>query len=325
VQVDWVFQCNPKRYDLASELEKGIQTEDWSMNQHRELVSPGDRVFFWQTGSSARLLAVGHVDSPVDERESPFGRHRVDIIFDYKIVPPVARPEVLEQKALSTFAPFKGMMGTNFPVLNTETVAALEKLVESRLTSFAPSGSPTPATGDVQLALDEAIKRAKHQISLSLREFISTMDPIGFEWLVRALLLKLGYTDVSVTKPSGDGGVDLRATLVGGGIARIRTCIQVKRQQSVGAPVVQNIRGSLSAHEAGLLVISGQFTPGAVAEANDPHKVPITLINGAQLLELLLRHEVGVEPVHLTYYRLKLDEISKDRLEAFVEEQSSDS
>ena len=55
--MDWVFQCNPKRYDLASELEKGNQTEDWSMNQHRELVSPGDRVFFWQTGSNARLLA----------------------------------------------------------------------------------------------------------------------------------------------------------------------------------------------------------------------------------------------------------------------------
>jgi restriction system protein len=85
---------------------------------------------------------------------------------------------------------------------------------------------------------------------------------------------------------------------------------------------VQNIRGSLSAHEAGLLVTSGQFTNGAVAEANDPHKVPITLLNGAQLLELLLLHEIGVEPVHLTYYRLKLNEISKDRLEAFVEVQS---
>jgi restriction system protein len=103
----------------------------------------------------------------------------------------------------------------------------------------------------------------------------------------------------------------------------IRTCIQVKRQQSVGAPVVQNIRGSLSAHEAGLLVTSGQFTSGAIAEANDPHKLPITLINGAQLLELLLKHEIGVEAVHLTYYRLKLDEISKDKLEAFVEEQGT--
>jgi hypothetical protein len=321
--MDWVFQCNPKRYDLAAELEKGNQTEDWSMNQHRELVSPGDRVFFWQTGSNARLLAIGHVDSPVYERESPFGRHRVDIIFDHKVVPPAIRPEVLEQKALSTFGPFKGVMGTNFPILNVETVTALEKLVEGRLISLSATGSPAPATGNAHIALDEAIKRSRHQISLSLRDYISTMDPFGFQWLVRALLIKLGYTDVVVSKASGDGGVDLRATLVGGGIARIRTCIQVKRQQSVGAPVVQNIRGALSAHEAGLLVTSGQFTAGAIAEANDPQKLPIALVNGAQLLDLLLKHEIGVEPVHLTYYRLKLDEISKERLEAFVEEQST--
>jgi restriction endonuclease Mrr len=93
----------------------------------------------------------------------------------------------------------------------------------------------------------------------------------------------------------------------------------------VGAPVVQNLRGALSAHEAGLLVTSGQFTAGAIAEAKDPQKLPITLVNGSQLLELLLRHEIGVKPVHLTYHRLKLDEISKDRLEAFVEEQSTGS
>jgi Restriction endonuclease/EVE domain len=323
--MDWVFQCNPKRYDLASELEKGIRTEDWSMNQHRELVSPGDRIFFWQTGAYARLLAVGHVDSPVFERESPFGRHRVDIIFDYRIVPPVTKAEMLEQSILSNFGPFKGMMGTNFPILNTEIVGTLEKILEGHLISFSPTGTPTLGIGEVQNAVDEAIKKARHQISLSLREYISKMDPFDFELLVKVLLLKLGYTDVNVTKHSGDGGVDLRATLVGGGIARIRTCIQVKRQQSVGAPVVQNIRGSLSAHEAGLLVTSGQFTPAAIAEAKDPHKLLITLINGSQLLELLLKHEIGVETVHLTYHRLKLDEISKDKLEAFVEEQTTSS
>ena len=101
--MDWVFQCNPKRYDLASELEKGIRTQDWAMNQHRERVAPGDRVFFWQTGSNARLLATGHVDSPVYERESPFGRHRVGIVFDCRIIPPVTRPEMLSETILGNF------------------------------------------------------------------------------------------------------------------------------------------------------------------------------------------------------------------------------
>src|SRR5262249_41470231 len=148
---------------------------------------------------------------------------------------------------------------------------------------------------DAQLSLDKAIKRAKHQTLLGLREYISKMDPIAFEWLVRALLLKLRYRDVTVTKPSGDGGGGLRARLVGGGIAKIRTCVQVKRQQSVGAPVVQNIRGSLSGHEAGVLITSGQFTSGAITEAHDPHKLPITLVNGSQLVGLLLEYKPGAQ------------------------------
>ena len=322
--MDWVFQCNPKRYDLASELDKGIGTDSWAMNQHRERVSPGDRVFFWQTGPNACLLAIGHVDSPVYEREDPpFGRHGVDVILDYRIAPPITRPEVLDQKALSSFGPFKGAMGTNFPIPDNEITVALDSIVEGRRVPFPAAGGLTSSIDDAQLSLDKAIKRAKSRIAVRLKEYISAMDPIGFEWLIRALLLNLGYKDVIVTKPSGDGGVDVKATLVEGGIAKIRTCIQVKRQQSVGAPVVQNIRGALNAHEAGVLITSGQFTPAAVSEADDPHKVPITLVNGNRLAELLLQHKLGVEPVSLTYYTLKLDELSKERLEAIVEERDA--
>jgi len=107
-------------------------------------------------------------------------------------------------------------MGTNFPIPDEDITAALDAIVEGRLVPFPTDGVPTPAIDDAQLSLDKAIKRARHQTLLSLREYISTMDPIGFEWLVRALLLELGYRDVIVTKASGDGGVDRRATLVGG-------------------------------------------------------------------------------------------------------------
>jgi hypothetical protein len=318
--MDWIFQCNPKRYDLALHLEKGTQTDGWAINQRRELASPGDRVFFWQTGPNARLLAIGHVNSPVYERESSFGRYRADVVFDYRIAPPVTRPEMLEDKALSTFAPFKGMMGTNFPVNDAEISAALDNIVQGRLEALSKTVS---LTATAQLSVYDAVKKANQQVELRLREYISTMDPIGFEWLVRALLLELGYTEVTVTKPSGDGGVDLRAKLATAGLAEIRICIQAKRQQSVGSPAVQAIRGSLNAHEAGMLITSGQFTQGAITEANDPRKLPITLVNGGQLVKLLLERGIGVELMPLKYYVLKLDEISKEKLEAFLEIQSA--
>lgn len=319
--MDWIFQCNPKLYDLAAKLEEGTRTDDWAMNQHRELVSPGDRVFFWQTGPNARLVAVAHVSSPLYERESPFGRFHVAIAYDYEIVPPLTKPEALGHQALATIAPFKGAMGTNFPIQSAELVSDLDSVLEGRLVSFSASRASTAHIEDEQ-ALDAAIKQARYKISKRIREHISNMNPIAFEWLIRALFLKLGYRNVNVTPPSGDGGVDLRATFVGGGIAKLRTCIQVKRQQSIGSPIVQSLRGSLSAHEAGLLVTSGQFTQGAVVEANDPHKLPITLINGGELVELLLTYQLGVRHVNLPMYRHNLDEMSFEQLQVLAEEPS---
>jgi restriction endonuclease Mrr len=130
------------------------------------------------------------------------------------------------------------------------------------------------------------------------------MDPTAFEWLICALLLKLGGKNVNVTKPSGDGGIDVGATIVAGGVANIETCIQVKRTKSVGRPIVQSIRGSLSPHEAGLLITSGLFTKEAEEEAKDANKVPIALVDGPALTELLLDNEIGVEHVNVTLYRL---------------------
>ncbi|HEY6418549.1 MAG TPA: restriction endonuclease [Candidatus Binataceae bacterium] len=319
--MDWLFQSNPKRFDLAAEIEGGVRNNDWAMNRHRQLVSPGDRVFFWQTGPQARLLAIGHVTSPVYEREnSSFGRYCVDIAYDYKILPPLARSEALENETLSKFAPFKWAMGTNFVIPDPAIAAELEKVLEGRLVPLSEKQEADPRTQDSQQTLDAAIKKAKRETTDKVREHLKQMDPTAFEWLVRALFLKLGYKNVTVTKQSGDGGVDVRATLVAGGVANMQTCIQVKRQPGVGRPIVQKLRGSLGAHEAGLLVTSGRFSEEACEEANDPHKVPIALIDGSKLTKLLLDLEIGVEHVNVTLYRLKLDDLSREQLEARVDE-----
>jgi Restriction endonuclease/EVE domain len=316
--MDWVFQCNPKRFDLASFIEQHTQ-DSWAMNQHRGIVSAGDRVFFWETGPDARLLTVGRVTSPVYQRESSFGQYGVDVSFDYKILPPLTRQEIATD-ILGNFPAFKGKQGTNFPIQDPAIITALEKKLEGRLISL--SGNKTSKLGveESHTALDAAIKRAEHETTNRMREFISEMDPTAFEWLIRALLLKLGYKHVNVTKQSGDGGIDVRATLVAGGIANMQTCIQVKRMKNVSRPVVQSLRGSLSSHEAGLLITSGLFTEGAIEESKDPHKIPIALVDGPKLVALLLDHEIGVEHVNVTLYRLSLNDLSKEQLQSLVEE-----
>jgi hypothetical protein len=39
--MDWIFQCNPNRYDLESAIERGGD-DNWAMNQHRDKAAPLD-------------------------------------------------------------------------------------------------------------------------------------------------------------------------------------------------------------------------------------------------------------------------------------------
>lgn len=47
-------------------------------------------------------------------------------------------------------------------------------------------------------------------------------------------------------------------------------------------------------HQHGIIITTGDFSKSARAEANAPGKAHIGLINGAKLVELLIKHQVGV-------------------------------
>jgi HJR/Mrr/RecB family endonuclease len=318
--MDWLFQCNPKRYDLAAFLQGGGTREGWNMRQGRNIVSPGDCVFFWQTGADAQLLAVGQVISPVYERSSSdFGLHCVDIAFEHKIVPPLRKDEVLANETLCNFRPFKGAMGTNFRLDDPAIIAELRKKIEGRLVPIPTSEELVQPIDAIKHA-ETAIQNATLEATNALRKYIAEMKPFTFELLVSALFLTLGYKDVVVTKRSGDSGIDVKAVLAVAGVGNIRTCIQVKRQQTpVGRPVVQNLRGSLGPHEVGIVVTSSGFSAEAREEAQDATKAPIALISGQQFAELLLKHQIGIRHIDRKLYRLTLDDLAEEKLHARVE------
>jgi hypothetical protein len=219
-------------------------------------------VFSFGKLGEAQLLAIGQVISPVYERaSSDFGRDCVDIAFEHKIVPPLRKDEVLANETLRNFAPFKGIQGTNFVLRDQAIIAELEKKIEGRL---VPISEELVQPIDAIKNAENAIKNAEIETTNALRKYISAIDdPTTFELLVSVLFRKLGYTNVVVTKRSGDGGIDVKAVLVVEGVGNIKTCIQVKRQQTpVGRPVVQNLRGSLGSHEVGIVVRRADLAMG---------------------------------------------------------------
>ena len=146
------------------------------------------------------------------------------------------------------------------------------------------------------------IEQHNDEVRKQLHAQLFTMPSAEFEALVVQLLVALGFDDVTLTPASGDGGIDVRGTLVVGDVIRTRMAVQVKRwKRNVQAPVVQQVRGSLGTHEQGLIVTTSDFSKGARAEAERPNAVPVALMNGEQLVQLLVENDIGV---HRTSYDL---------------------
>jgi restriction system protein len=155
------------------------------------------------------------------------------------------------------------------------------------------------------------IEQHNREVKKKLLKHLLSLTPQGFEQLIGRLLGEMGFESIEVTRFGGDGGIDVRGTLVVGGVIRTRMAVQAKKwKQNVPAPVVQQVRGSLGAHEQGMIITTSGFSKGAQDEAARPDAVPVALVDGQQLAELLIEHQVLIksEPYQLIY--LDLDEAS---------------
>lgn len=141
------------------------------------------------------------------------------------------------------------------------------------------------------------IEQHNQHVRKALLDRLLKMTPAAFEELVSWLLAEMGFEMVEVTKLNGDGGIDVRGTLVVGDATRIKMAVQAKRwnpKHRVQSPVVQQVRGSIGTHEQGLMITTSDFSSGAIKEAAQPDKTPIALMNGDQLVMLLMEHNIGV-------------------------------
>lgn len=145
--------------------------------------------------------------------------------------------------------------------------------------------------------VDFQIQQHHEDVRKKLKAKLMALKPEEFEELVSRLFREMGFREVSRTRLSGDGGIDVRGTMVtiGSGVIRTELAIQVKRwKHNVQSPTVQQVRGSLGAHEQGCIVTTSDFSTGAREEASKSDKAPIALIDGKELMNLMMEYQVGV-------------------------------
>lgn len=178
-----------------------------------------------------------------------------------------------------------------------------------------------PATQNPHIQVMQAIKKHNETQAQAFREQLGKMNPYRFESLVKALLEAMGYEDVTVTKQSGDKGIDVVANFEFG-ITQIKEVVQVKRQQgSITRPILDQLRGALPYHQAirGTIITLGHFAQGCKDAAIFAGAAPITLIDGDKLMELLLKHGVGVKKRAQTLIEIDESYFTEDDPEAVIQ------
>lgn len=132
-----------------------------------------------------------------------------------------------------------------------------------------------------------------------LANVLQNMDPYGFERLSQRLLRECGFIQVSVTKKSGDGGIDGIGKLKINGIVSFNVAFQCKRYKGlVSSGDIRDFRGSLTTDiEKGIFITTGSFSKAAKDEATTPGKKQIDLIDGEEFISKLAEYSIGVKEV----------------------------
>ncbi|MGV3771266.1 MAG: restriction endonuclease [Verrucomicrobiales bacterium] len=166
--------------------------------------------------------------------------------------------------------------------------------------------------------LENAYQTLREGLASDLLSQIKQSPPALFEKLVVEMLVKMGYGGTRqdagrAIGKSGDEGIDgiIKEDRLGLDIIYI----QAKRWEgTVGRPEIQKFAGALQGQRArkGIFITTSDFS----REASDYAlriESKIILINGTELAEMLIDHNVGVSPV--ANYQLK-----KIDLDYFIEQ-----
>ena len=169
---------------------------------------------------------------------------------------------------------------------------------------------PTVSSGPTLVDLHEAYER---DFRRQLLERLSELDPYQFEVFAQKLLRAYGFVDVKVTSKSGDGGIDGYGRLRVG-LATMRVAFQCKRWEgNIGRPEIDKFRGAISGDfEQGIFFTTSDFTKDAMDASIKRGAVPIVLINGEMIVDIMIRTGFGVERRPLELYFDRLDTIFED-------------
>lgn len=160
--------------------------------------------------------------------------------------------------------------------------------------------------------MQEAYNVHIRELKVLILDTILSASPSFFEHLVVELLLAMGYgydkNSGIVVGSTNDAGID--GIIYEDKLGLSKIYIQAKRyslEKSVGRPVLQGFSGAMQSVVKGVFITTSKYTKLAREFVECEQQKSIKLIDGTDLVDLMIRYEVGVTVTDImkTY---KLDE-----------------
>lgn len=199
------------------------------------------------------------------------------------------------------------VLKNNPPQINVKYLEQFPEFIEFRNKSNKINGS-TEAPQEIiekisqtpQEILDTSYQSLRQNLAQEILERIKNSPPKFFESLVIDLLIAMGYGGSrkdagQAIGQVGDGGID--GIIKEDKLGLDAIYLQAKRWEgTVSRPIVQGFAGALIGRKArkGILITTSNFSQQAIDYANSIDNLKIILIDGEQLSQLMIDHDVGV-------------------------------
>lgn len=140
---------------------------------------------------------------------------------------------------------------------------------------------------------------------------LKNIKPETFEYFCKKLLEVYGFKDIRVTSVKKDGGLDGYGKLKVG-ISYLNVAFQSKRwkNSTVGRTEIDKFRGAIQGdYEQGIFITTSWFSKEALNATSKKGAVPIILIDGSTIVDIMIEKKFGVQVEDLPIYINALDEI----------------
>lgn len=184
------------------------------------------------------------------------------------------------------------------PIQRSQFSVPFQNTIRSSLTVFAISHENNffNTIGHPEL-LSKTEQKAEYDYYTTVLNRILELDPTEFEILITHLLTALGFEGSEHKGKVGDGGVDAIGELNISGLAKMKIFVQAKRYKlgaRISANVVKALRQNIPSNGQGAFITTADYQDAAKKIASEQGFPRIGLINGSQLVDILVEHWIDI-------------------------------